>query len=201
MDEKDMDIGASAAASADAPPLLDLQPFCGTDECRFYLMKPFSRSGFTWATGGSIMIRVPCREDVPELEIKIAVERPLAGIGNAEFYRPQVELPSAQATERCPYCDGRGYLHDCPDCQCKCTRCDGSGDLDLERVTSTGIGPHLYALNYIRQVLALPDVELAVMTAEMAGAPLFFRFNGGVGALMPLRAKHERHVEIERGAS
>lgn len=178
---------------------LDLQQFCGTDECRYYLMKPFSRDGFTWATDGAILVRVALRPEIPEIEQKIAVSKPLEGVETAAFVKPKFNLPLAP-TEigDCPTCRGRGYLHDCPDCECDCERCNATGTMDKEALISTKIGGKFFSLKYVRQILALPRVEIEVIpSSEPLKRPIFFRFDGGVGALMPLDKPRETHVEIE----
>lgn len=181
---------------------IDLQQFCGTDETRPYLMKPFSRDGFTWATNGHILVRVRARPDVPDMDQKLGLEKQFGGYDTATFFKPNLKLPPAPAEfGDCPACSARGYVHDCPHCGCECPKCEGRGNLDLERITSTTIAPKLYALNYIRQILSLPDVEIARVEAEPLLAPLFFRFTGGIGALMPLRDKFLAHVDIETPAA
>ena len=44
----------------------ELQPFCSTDEARPYLHKPWTRDGYTYATDGRIMIKVPALLEVPK---------------------------------------------------------------------------------------------------------------------------------------
>lgn len=188
---------ASASIVQEAVPMLDLQPFCGTDETRYYLMKPFSRDGFTWATDGCILIRVAQRPGVPEIEQKIAVSEPLQGIDAAKFFRPSFELPPAPAARgECSACQGRGLLHDCPDCDCKCEACVGSSTMDAEQKITAMVGPTSFSLKYIRQMLSLPDVELEEFPKERSEKPYFFRFAGGVGAVMPMRRETANHIDI-----
>lgn len=179
---------------------LDLQQFCGVDECRYYLMKPFSRDGFTWATNGHVLVRVPQRSEYPDIDskIKINIAAPLKGHEAAKFFKPAFELPPAHGSHgSCEKCSGRGYLHDCPDCDCECSRCDGSGISDSEHFISVSVGPTPFALNYIRQILSLPSVELQEFPPEQSDKPYFFRFEGeGLGAVMPLRSQRAEHVDI-----
>jgi hypothetical protein len=186
--------------------MIDLQQFCGTDETRWYLMKPFSQGEHSFATNGHIEVRIPRRDDITELDDKAPkfdANAPLAGIDEAAFSRFDADLPPAPTeVGPCKACDGRGYEHACPDCECVCEMCHGSGDMDQERFMSTTIAGIDFTLSYVRQMLALPGVEIA-QTAATATAlkgmkPLFFRFDGGVGALMPRRGRFEKHVEIER---
>lgn len=176
--------------------MLDLQPFCGTEETQYYLMKPFSRDGFTWATDGCILIRVAQREGIPDIEQKLNVSKPIENIDAKTFFTPSFKLPPAPTeTGPCPSCEGRGYAHDCPDCECECERCNAQGTLDSEILISTKVGGNFFSLKYVRQVLSLPGVEVSA-SADKNDAPLFFRFDGGVGVLMPLRTAHVEHVEI-----
>lgn len=178
--------------------MLDLQPFCGTDETRFYLMKPFSREGFTYATDGCIMVRVTLRPDVPDTDKPFNQNEPLNGVETATFFRPAFELPPAPTAKgECTACDGRGYDHDCPDCECVCEICDGEGNVDIERKMSTTIGPKIYSLHYVRMVLSLPGIEIAAHPKKSDEKPLLFRFEGGVGALMSMRSERENHVDIK----
>jgi hypothetical protein len=190
--------GASASSGHPAVPMLDLQPFCSTDEARWYLTKPFSRDGFTWATNGHILVRVPLRGNIPDIDKKFNQAKPIEGIETANFFTPHFNLPPAPSTsDPCPKCEGRGSKHDCPECDCECETCDGRGDLDPERIISTRIGATIYSLFYVRQMFSLPNVELSVAEAKPDEKPLLFRFDGGVGALMPMRREAEQHIEIE----
>ncbi len=49
--------------------MIDLKPFCGDNDIRYYLNEPFSEGEFTYATNGHILIRVPRRDDVPEVSV------------------------------------------------------------------------------------------------------------------------------------
>jgi len=178
--------------------MIDLQPFCGTDETRFYLMKPFTRDGHTYATNGHIMVRVEPRPEIPDAEKPFNQDRPLEGIEAAKFFRPSFELPPAPAAKGpCTACDGRGYDHDCPDCECVCDVCKGDGDMDVERRITTKIGPKVFALNYARLMLSLPGIEIAELPDKEDGKPLLFKFDGGVGALMPMRGSRNEHIDIK----
>lgn len=186
--------------------MLDLQPFCSTDETRWYLLKPFSMGEFSYATNGHIEIRQPRREDIPEMDEKAPkfdASAPFAGIESAVFSRIEADLPPPpETTGPCKLCDGRGYEHDCPSCDCVCEPCHGSGEMDPERFISTSIGGVFFVLSYVRQMLELPGVEIsntAVLSIKhKKSRPLLFRFDGGEGALMPRMKQLEDHIEIER---
>lgn len=66
----------------------------------------------------------------------------------------------------------------------------------VEDQISTVIRGAIYNLRYVTLMLALPGVE--IMTDKKSlDVPLFFKFDGGVGAVMPMRGQYARHVKIE----
>lgn len=175
--------------------MIDLSIFCGRDESRPYLLQPFSFGEFSYATNGHVMVRVPRLPDVAEQTQKGKWDAPFEGLEQAAFSAPKFTLPKqpAQDTE-CEACDGRGFEHDCPDCECTCSACDGSGSEAAEANVSTSYEGAVFALRYVRRVLALPGIELAHVKAS--DAPLFFRFDGGAGALMPMRGESANHINV-----
>lgn len=179
-----------------------LLQFCGVEPSRPYLHVPSNQDGFTWATNGHILVRVaeieglmPCSCNKP-----INISKPIVGVDEATFTAARWKLPPHDPSFKgpCGLCDGRGYLHKCPDCDCFCTLCNGSGEADPERRMSTSILGRIFALNYVRMIADLPGLEVAGNEDEL---PLFFRFEGGVGGIMPLRTQHESHIEVEIGVS
>lgn len=173
-----------------------LQPFCGDPEGwnGHKLGRPFSRGEFTYATDGKILIRVPRRADVPEREDAPAVERVLEQAA-ATAFRPvnKPELPTETRTE-CESCHGRGVEHDCPDCQCTCKECSGTGSVSADAETSLSLGGAAMSLKYARRFLTLPGLMIAD-PCEGAG-PLAFRFDGGDGMTAVLRHRLGVHLDI-----
>lgn len=170
---------------------IDLQPFCDTAEIRYYLMKPFSRGGFTWATNGHILVRVPLREGVAPIEKDLAVEKIMKVHDGASFAPlPKVKFRDAPVGE-CELCGGRGKEHDCPDCECKCEACDGTGK-EVGR-GSVGVRGAIFDVKYIRMILALPGAEMAVGPL-VVDAPAPFRFDGGCGVVMPMWIASNFHL-------
>jgi hypothetical protein len=175
--------------------MVDLHPFCGSDEIRPYLMKPFSFGDFSYATNGHILVRVPKREGVEPPDKKFNPDKPLADLEKASFTAPIFKLPPQPAADtECEACDGRGYEHDCPHCECTCHACAGTGSQAAEGNYSTSYEGVNFALRYVRKMLALPGIEIAKPRDKEA--PLLFRFEGGVGAVMPLRGTMLNHVEV-----
>jgi hypothetical protein len=107
-----------------------LQPFCSTDKSRVGIVAPFTKGGWTYATNGRIMIRVPA---IPGVEDRpgtpINPEKVLPG---REVCGTPVELPPGWGnfpvniktckrcggggrTIRCRHCDGEGHKP-CPTC-------------------------------------------------------------------------------------
>lgn len=173
----------------------ELQGFCAdanTEPYRDYIHTPFSRGDFTYATDGRIMVRVArvaaITRDAKEIK---TLEKPLEGADAITYRRlPAADLPGAQK-ESCTKCDGRGKEHDCPDCECICEACNGSGL--LWEKASVSIGGVPFALKYVNRMLTLPEVEIAASNED--GKPLLFRFRGGIGSVMPLRLAYDRHFD------
>lgn len=170
--------------------VVDLKSFCGDELARPYLHKPFSIGKFTFATDGRLMVRVPRQDGVPEHDGPIKnANKPFDKIRESTtFSRPEFAVPSLD-DEECLTCEGHGYEHDCPDCSCRCVKCGGTG-IAKASITYDGIN---FDAAYFAKVLAIPGVELS---SARDGEPLFFRFDGGVGALMPLSSRRARHLEL-----
>lgn len=187
--------------------MIDLQKFCGTDWYRTYLHKPFSLDGFTWATNGHVIVRVDPVEGVEPLpkDRPLNAAATLAGMESATFFPPSFSLPPEEPVGEieCPSCDGRGHEHDCPECQCACDDCAGKGLIPNEPKTSTTIGGVHFTLKYVHLICALPGIEISHTAKATLGnmRPMLFRFDGGVGALMPRTTKCDQHIEIEQVAA
>lgn len=172
--------------------MVDLKKFCGTDTWRTYLHEPFSRGEYTYATNGAIIVRVPLVAEIGEDPRTPNPEKIFAPMP-ADGWRPlRVALPTVAQTEVCGSCY-RGFEHDCPDCTCVCDECGGSGE--VEQKFSTDIGGVIFDVKYIRMIAELPGVEICVTDGK---SPTFFRFDGGVGALMPMRSRLENHIDATR---
>lgn len=78
----------------------------------------------------------------------------------------------------------------------ECENCEGTGDCsrDDDRLIYTRVGPYWIDRRYVVLMQSLPGIEIDLgHTAFYDGAsawdepPILFRFDGGVGAIMPLR--------------
>lgn len=173
--------------------MIDLQKFCADEDrepFRDYLHTPFVFGEYSYATNGHIMVRVPkisgMRVQTKEGEWDV----PLNGFETAQ-YGALLHKPCPPPPDPCVACEGRGTEHDCPDCECTCTTCHGVGTPRI----STTIRGGIFDLRYVEMMLALPEVLIQMdRTGE---APLLFNFNGGIGAIMPMRGEHAEHIEIE----
>ncbi len=171
--------------------MIDLHPFCSTEPSQPYFHEPFSQGEWTIATDGHIIVRV-ARRNYPENQVGAAKkfeafvppDRPL----------PLLDFPKASSTD-CTKCDGRGFVHDCPDCCCECAACDGAGkEYPLMSVDLYGVP---FNVKYIRLLQPLPNVRIA---EPVANKPLSFSFDGGVGLLMPLSGPHVMHIQSANAA-
>lgn len=179
--------------------MIDLKQFCSTDDLRKTLRRPFSHGDYSYATNGVIAVRVPRRPDIPEadkLGIPEQLNKILAPLDGASFKAIDICLPDDQEVatkEECDDCSGSGHEHECPDCQCECPACDGSGEVEETAKISVAAFDGIYRLPYLRQALALPGVEIADLPRSLS-EPALFRFEDGVAALMLMRAEHRNHV-------
>lgn len=190
----------SGARGGEGAEAINLLQFCSDEEWRPYLRKPFRHDGYVYATNGHILVRVP-DDDRYEAHGKINPAKAMVGFDAADFMpAPQVIIPPKIEPKRveCIDCAGRGKEHDCPDCDCTCETCSGNGFVIASPSRSTTIFGHHYNLEYIRQIYALPDLEIAPHSVSIGDiiAPLYFRFSGGCGALMPMRSPYREHVDI-----
>ncbi len=176
--------------------MIDLYPFCGVDPARDYLCRPFRYGLFTYATNGHIMVRVAPvagSEPLPEPAARWNVRQPLDWChAGANF----VGLPDG-ALDRLP------VFEEIPCFECgsapridpECESCGGVG-FDYKMI-SAAIGGALFHARYIRMVLELPGVELALPVMPRRDndfQALAFRFDGGIGALCLLRSPYADHV-------
>jgi hypothetical protein len=171
--------------------MIDLKPFCGTDESRPYLMQPWSRDGFTYATNGHICVRVPAIDGIEDCEAAPNAGKLFAVPLTSELVSvTTLSLPPERRAE-CSGCEGRGVKHRCPDCACVCEKCSGTKEVGGEDRVSVGLNGFNIGLRYLRLIVSLPGAK--VQTIGEPGGAVAFAFDGGDGRLMALRGNYSDH--------
>lgn len=176
---------------------MDLNRFCETDPetSRTWMLRPFSAGDWSYATDGFIIVRVPrvpgIDEDAeggPRCE-KLFAETP------ASDYQPvpPIVLPETTEQDECEHCDGRGMLHDCPSCQCRCYYCDGTGIEPAWSGLTFGFGDSYFHARQIARIKDLPGLKFG-KTNKMEA--MRFAFDGGEGMVMPHRNKGTEHIDL-----
>jgi len=177
---------------------IDLQQFCSKDATRFYIMKPWSRGPFTYATNGHICVRVDAvggdeeRSEAPNADVVLS-RHP-----DPHFAPLRVKLPDTPR-KTCEICSGTGIWFDHPTkgIHETCKNCDGEKTLEI--MQSVLIGGVPFASKCINQIAALPGAEFPVNPLPVEKdyrkqLPTPFRFTGGIGALMPMRSEGDVHL-------
>lgn len=169
-----------------------LRSFCNGDEQRPITCRPWSVGAYSYASDGTIIVRVSRVDDVPppsdpSIEKTAAkIDEWLAKLANASRVPvPRIELPTGKSW-CCDTCDGRGTKHDCRACECECGDCDGTGRCH-QPIMVAWRGAHI-AGRLWRLISALPGSTIA------ASPPLppihdhvSFAFDGGVGIVCAMR--------------
>ena len=143
---------------------IKLRDFCAAaDYWRDWLKQPFSIGDYSYASNGSIAIRVPRQAGVSDLaldhvrDVQLVIDKPLALAGR---YRT--------ISYRVPRQDSD----------------------DAGRLLSVDILGLCISAKHARKIRKLPDVKFAVVKGARFSpfsAALGFRFTGGHGVVMPLR--------------
>lgn len=197
---------------------MNQQKLCAfTDPDNPKICAPFSFGGYSYATNGHILVRVLRLADVPEwdaLNEKMtvlfdAVDLPAVNAALVEI--PDFDQP---APEVCIICKGVGKVSNCPECdgegevtldndyhsyECECLTCFGEGkvfgnDAICYACNGTGkkktfakvpVGMTFFSSHYLTMLKELPGIKVSV-TSELG--PQYFKWDGGDGLLMPMRA-------------
>lgn len=162
----------------------DLQPFCGDEwHWREWAKKPWTRDGFTYATEGRIIVRVPAlpgiaeNPEAPDAEARCFIPR---YDDNASFV-PLPKLPARQWNV-CEKCGGNG------DEPGGCGWCDDQGGRWTYHALT--ISHRVFGDEYLHLMEKLPEIEIAPTHGGEA-QPLPFRFAGdGIGLLMSRFSKY-----------
>ena len=164
-----------------------LRNFCTGNELRPVTCRPWSVGDYSYATDGSIAVRVVRSEDVPPPEENITkTAAMLDGWIAATADVERIALPHVDVAKGkrwiCEKCDGRGYEHDCPECTCDCDDCDGGYRYQQVIVMWRGmqVNARIWQL-----IAALPNSRIA--THLSPAGHIAFLFDGGAGICMPMR--------------
>ena len=126
-----------------------------------------------------------------------------------------IECPTCHGSDECEPCKGLGTVdrpaiaEDDPKDVADCDDCAGtgdSGDPDAHVLLFTRVGPYWLDRRYAVMLMALPGIEIDVDHAAWHVGPdgqvgytrcepVMFRFDGGVGAVLPLFGKPATAVE------
>jgi len=180
-----------------------LKTYCSTDIQRKWVTQPFTVGDSTFATDGRILLRVPAIAEVPEVPEATQGSKGVRALVQdvVNEYKP---LPSFEPREKgpCPECDGTGKTGwvECPDCDERiyldgqtivCLGCGGLGRRlkrdDVNNLSAVDIGGTWISAKYYEILSKLPGLTIA--TNKDATGPCHFKFDGGDGLLMPVRAK------------
>jgi hypothetical protein len=166
--------------------MIDLQQFCAkADDVRFYLQRPFkSEDGRIMASNGHIAVLLDPWADLPDVALgqKRICDKILEW---AAGYLPEVGFIAARwefaQDPECIHCDGKPAEPDEDGDVMECYWCDGTGFSKKEPIA---VGDAHFAKHYLRMVASLPECEIVTRGSKSSA---YFRFNGGVGFLMPTR--------------
>jgi hypothetical protein len=193
--------------------VINLAPFCGVDDPRFWIRTPMSIEGKAAATDGSILIIVDA--PAPNEAADFLAHASIFGHKTVAMAREQfgayVEASSIKLSDKeCSHCDGTGRarVEECEACDgdgevwhknksATCPICDGSGVVvetgkgdPCKSCGGTGRGvPSSYgneytiASHYVALLQGLPNCRVK---AHEGNHPVPFTFDGGCGVVMPL---------------
>jgi hypothetical protein len=180
------------------PASFDLTPFCLLNKLEHYspevnqiLSAPFSIGDHTYASNGHICVRIPRRPDAPEFRetpdtSKALFSAPKLFLDTVGYCQlAPLNLPEVEE-KTCSACGGRGTKHDCPNCTCPCP--NDCNDGKSIREVFVKISGATFQANYVRRMLALPDLHVSKTIKRYVNGNehmrlLRFRFDGGEGAL------------------
>lgn len=186
---------------------IDLQKFCGANDIRSYLEKPFSVDGHTIATNGHIAVRVPGVEEgtAEASESLAAAVRKMFSRVSGDY----VPLPDLPERGECEHCHGSGRLDqdDCDDCDGEgefthgnhtytCEECNGTGlvkgPVVCLKCGGTGepfavvkVGEVTFQAKLLRMIADLPGARINLQNDW--SEPTAFIFDGGDGRVVKCR--------------
>jgi hypothetical protein len=171
--------------------------FCADPKQRLNLSKPFTRGAYTFASNGTITVRVPASADYPEAD-NYADAPKSTGPAFAVFERPANEIltpwpfsvgdfPTDEVVS-CKACDGSGFElcskcnHPLPDEPCE--DCNGAGVTSALRWRCVKIRTRWLPARYAHLIMLLPGAQFSATGGSRD--QLYFEFEGGAGVVMPM---------------
>jgi hypothetical protein len=173
--------------------LEQLTAFC--DPKRPQFAHPFTHGDHTYATNGVILIRVDRLPEVPfraaaptAASVLEVLSSPIHIVNAAAPGHPLPALPPLAGSKACDHCGCTG--------QCTCRHCEEEATylqecrfcergIIPEQPRSVDIGTQTFSHLYLHQLAGLPGLQIINGAHRHGSASL--TFDGGCGALMPLR--------------
>lgn len=162
-----------------------LGAFCGEPDARYFMQLPYVQCGWRYATDGRIVVRVPSpgEPDTPEpaegrLPPDLLYDFPAQIEEMIPWPAPEYTIGECDACrgtgkELCRVCDS--------ETRHECSACAGAGKVPI----GLNVGYWFIAARYDRLIRDLPGVMFC--NEGTSSGPLYFRFDGGEGLVMPLR--------------
>lgn len=181
------------------PPRTGIMAFCGIEDIRHYMQKPWKKDGKVYATNGHILIETTVEfaggDDWPEYEEGRMPKKIPTMFADADARTTHYSaLPELPPIKPCESCDGKGRVEwywdeDEDGTSYKrrdgemhvCSDCDGYGEA-FHRIAVLDSG---FQARYLRLLASLPGIEFAPHGDQSCP----FRFNAVRGLLMPCRER------------
>lgn len=189
-------------------PKLDLSAFCDPYTRRYALATPFIQGEFVYATDGRILVQTTrelCEASEPTGKVPngcATIVEPLDKVRDWDFPPPIVACEKCKGCGAtfgiCDVCNGLGYLVNGTNEFVPCGECDGTTTW-IERCEwcFAEYKNSIYGQWYMNHVRLLPNVRVGAISNSHE-APLYFRFDGGCGCLMPLQKSARADAEAKR---
>jgi len=166
------------------------------DATRYAIDAPFVINGMKYATNARIAIAVPCDEpDTATCGRRLPnVKGLFDGVRSVSTWHPMPDSKPCEACKgscrrKCQQCDGKCYLecnlgheHACENCELGLETCDQCSSHE-HGVT---FGDRVIALRFCSSISRLPGPVLWGVSGSDPRDPVCFKFDGGVGVVMPV---------------
>lgn len=158
----------------------------------FSIRLPWSRGDYTYSTNGHLIIRIPRHPDIKEiLEAPDALNIFLKAEPIPSEWIDIPALPEPQFIQ-CKECDGQRFVTwktDWNEYEAECKSCDGTGESgEIRKIEINGV---IFNVEYLRKISKLPNFKISVLNAGDGivekEKPVWFKFDGGDGLIMPCR--------------